>query len=122
MKNLIVTAAVLTTAAVFVSAATAQSSSEVTLTRIDCGSGAGPRDITAFSDTHAYDGKKQQLTVSCYLIRHGTDYMIWDTGYPTEGMPHASPTDQKAKVSLVSQLAQVNVKPEQIKYVGISHY
>ena len=26
------------------------------------------------------------------------------------------------KVSLVDQLAQINVKPEQIKYVGISHF
>ena len=26
------------------------------------------------------------------------------------------------KVSIVDQLAQINVKPEQIKYVGISHY
>ncbi|HEY5809758.1 MAG TPA: N-acyl homoserine lactonase family protein [Povalibacter sp.] len=122
MKHLIVTAALITASVSFVSVATAQSSPEVTLTRIDCGSGAGPGDIAGFSDTHAYDGKKQQLTVSCYLIKHGPDYMIWDTGYPTEGMPHASATGQKAKVSLVSQLAQVNVKPEQIKYVGISHY
>ena len=26
------------------------------------------------------------------------------------------------KVSLVDQLAKIDVKPEQIKYVGISHY
>lgn len=122
MKNRIVTVAVIGASVGSVFTAMAQDSPEVTLTRIDCGSGAGPADITAFSDTHAYDGRKQQLTVSCYLIRHGADYMIWDTGYPTEGMPHASPTGQKAKVSLVTQLAQVNVKPGQIKYVGISHY
>ena len=35
-----------------------------------------------FSDTYSYSGLKVQLTFSCYLIRHGDDYMIWDTGNP----------------------------------------
>ena len=29
---------------------------------------------------------------------------------------------QRLRLSIVDQLAQVNVKPEQIKFVGISHY
>lgn len=97
-----------------------QGAPEVTLTRFDCASGAGPADIGRFSDTMAYEGRKLQLTASCYLIRHADQYMIWDTGYPAA--PGATPSGPTVKVTLVEQLAQLKIKPEQINYVGISHY
>ena len=99
----------------------AQAPAEVSLTRIDCASSAGPADIGRFSDTMAYEGKKLQLTASCYLIRHADHYMIWDTGYPA-AVAGTTPTDRTVKVTLVEQLAQLKIKPEQINYVGISHY
>src|SRR5688572_31226068 len=99
----------------------AQAPAEVSLTRFDCAGGAGMADIGRFSDTMAYEGKKQQLTASCYLIRHADHYMIWDTGYPAAGAGTA-PTGPTVKVTLVEQLAQLKIKPEQINYVGISHY
>ena len=99
----------------------AQAPAEVSLTRIDCASSAGPADIGRFSDTMAYEGKKLQLTASCYLIRHADHYMIWDTGYPA-ATPGATPAGPTVKVTLVDQLAQLKIKPEQINYVGISHY
>jgi glyoxylase-like metal-dependent hydrolase (beta-lactamase superfamily II) len=98
-----------------------QAAAEVTLTRIDCASGAGPADIGRFSDTMAYEGRELQLTASCYLIRHADHYMIWDTGYPAAA-PGATPTGPTVQVALVEQLAQLQIKPEQINYVGISHY
>jgi glyoxylase-like metal-dependent hydrolase (beta-lactamase superfamily II) len=97
----------------------AQTPAEVSLTRIDCASSNGPADIGRFSDTMAYQGKKLQLTASCYLIRHADHYMIWDTGYPVAA---ATPNAPTVKVTLVDQLAQLKIKPEQINYVGISHY
>jgi len=97
----------------------AQAPAEASLTRIDCASSAGPADIGRFSDTMAYEGKKLQLTASCYLIRHADHYMIWDTGYPVTA---ATPNGPTVKVTLVDQLAQLKIKPEQINYVGISHY
>jgi N-acyl homoserine lactone hydrolase len=100
-------------------AAFAQTPPEVSLTRIDCASSNGPADIGRFSDTMAYEGKKLQLTASCYLIRHADHYMIWDTGYPVVA---ATPNAPTVKVTLVDQLAQLKIKPEQINYVGISHY
>lgn len=103
------------------SAALAQSPAEVSLTRIECASSAGPADISRFSDTMAYEGKKLQLTASCYLIRHADHYMIWDTGYPVTA-PASNPSGPTVKVKLVDQLAQLQIKPEQIDYVGISHY
>src|SRR5690349_4454355 len=62
-------------------AAYAQSAPELTLTRFDCGT---PRDTNVnerFSDTFAYPGMKRTFVFSCYLIKHGNEYMMWDTGY-----------------------------------------
>lgn len=102
--------------------AASQAPAEVTLTRLDCAGGQAPTDVARFSDTHAYEGKKLQLTASCYLIGHGDEYLIWDTGYPAAGTAGAAPSGPTVKVSLVDQLAQLKLNPEQIKFVGISHY
>jgi glyoxylase-like metal-dependent hydrolase (beta-lactamase superfamily II) len=89
----------------------------VTLTRLQCGTNAAPTDVgQRFSDTYAYNGLKVQLTFSCYLIGHGSDYLIWDTGNPV-GTAATSP-----KTSLTDLLAQMEVTPAQVKYVAISHY
>jgi glyoxylase-like metal-dependent hydrolase (beta-lactamase superfamily II) len=112
-----------TVAAAFALATTAsaqtppQTPPVITLTRLACGTNAPPTDVgLRFSDTYAYNGLKVQLTYSCYLIRHGDDYMIWDTGFPT-GTAATAP-----KASLVELLAQLKLTPAQVKYVGISHY
>jgi glyoxylase-like metal-dependent hydrolase (beta-lactamase superfamily II) len=95
----------------------AQGAAAMSLTRLDCGTNAAPTDVGArFSDTYAYNGLKVQLAVSCYLIKHGDDYMVWDTGNPVGTTPTAP------KTPLVDLLAQLKVTPDQIKYVGISHY
>src|SRR5271168_5424187 len=90
---------------------------DMSLTRLDCGTPAAPTAVNQrFSDTYAYGDLKLQLVFSCYLIKHGDDYMLWDTGHAMT-MPDVAP-----KVSVVDQLAKIDVKPDQIKYVGISHY
>src|SRR5262249_20825309 len=62
--------------------ALAQATPEVTLTRLDCGTSNPPTDVgLRFSDTYAYNGVKVQLVFSCYLIKHGDDYMVWDSGH-----------------------------------------
>src|SRR5262245_9129578 len=99
------------------SPAFSQTPAEVTLTRLDCASSAGPADIGRFSDTMAYEGKKLQLTASCYLIHHADHYLIWDTGYPAAAAG-ATPAGPTVKVTLLEQLAQLKIKPEQINYVG----
>jgi len=99
------------------SAASAQGAPAVTLTRLDCGTNSAPTDVGGrMSDTYSFTGLKVQLTFSCYLVRHGDDYMIWDTGNPV-GAAATSP-----KTSLVDLLAQLKLTPDQVKYVGISHY
>ena len=89
----------------------------VALTRLDCGTPQAPTPVNQrFSDTFSYGDLKLQFVFSCYLVKHGNEYMLWDTGHAMT-TPNVAP-----KVSVVDQLAQLNVKPEQIKYVGISHY
>src|SRR5262245_9730969 len=91
--------------------------SDVSLTRLECGTPQAPTDINArFSDTYAYPGVRLQFVYSCYLIKHDDDFMMWDTGQ-SAGAGAVAP-----KVGLVDLLAQLKVAPEQVKYIGISHY
>lgn len=98
---------------------------EVKLWRLDCGTVAA-NDLNAFSDTKAYTGKSKQLASSCYLIQHGSDYMLWDTGLPAamKGKPLDNEAAMDATVTLTikEQLATLNVDPASIKYVAVSHY
>jgi N-acyl homoserine lactone hydrolase len=95
----------------------AQAAPEVSLARFDCGTPQAPTRVNErFSDTYAYGDLKIQFVFSCYLIKHGDDYLLWDTGHAMTA-PNVAP-----KVSLVDQMAKIDLKPDQIKYVGISHY
>ena len=89
---------------------------ELTLTRLDCGSDPAPREVNRWSDTFSYPDLKLAFAYSCYLVKHGSQYMVWDTGF----VPGSNP--QAPKVSLTDQLAQLKVTPDQVKYVGISHF
>jgi N-acyl homoserine lactone hydrolase len=90
---------------------------DMALTRLDCGTPQAPIAVNQrFSDISAYPELSLQFVYSCYLVKHGDDYLLWDTGHAMIA-PNVAP-----KVSIVDQLAKLNLKPEQIKYVGISHY
>jgi N-acyl homoserine lactone hydrolase len=100
----------------FAAAAWAQTP-DVTLTRIDCGTGAKPTNVNErFSDTFAYKDLNLVFTFSCYLIKHGDEYMVWDTGFAPGSNPNAP------KVGIVERLKELKVTPDQVKYVGISHF
>ncbi|MGE5096923.1 MAG: N-acyl homoserine lactonase family protein [Betaproteobacteria bacterium] len=109
-------AAIAAAALAFATTAAAQRADS--LTRFECGTSRPAGDLNErFSDTFAYaGGLKMQLVFSCYLIKHGSDYMIWDTGFG----PDAGAT--APKMTLPQQLEKLGVKPEQVKFVGISHY
>ncbi|GGD56396.1 MBL fold metallo-hydrolase [Erythrobacter arachoides] len=99
----------------------AQDAPDVSLTRIDCGRATQPIALGGFGDTGASDGMTRDLVVSCYLIRHGDDIMLWDTGIDpaTSGDPDGG---FSMGAALVDQLAQIGVTPADVDYVGISHY
>lgn len=96
--------------------ASAQTPPEVTLTRIDCGISAKPMDLQRFSDTFSYPGQTRTFTFSCYLIKHGNEYMVWDTGFAPGSNPNAP------KIGIADRLKELKVSPDQVQYVGISHY
>jgi N-acyl homoserine lactone hydrolase len=87
---------------------------DLTLTRLDCGSGSN--DPRRFSDTYAYTETTKPFTFSCYVIRHGAGVMVWDTGYLPGSVPNAT------NKPLADLLKQINVNPEDVKYVGVSHF
>jgi glyoxylase-like metal-dependent hydrolase (beta-lactamase superfamily II) len=97
----------------------------VELWRLDCGE-LWEGNLDEFSDTHAYVGQSKRLVVSCYLIRHGESYMLWDTGLAKSdlGKPLVRNTTESEalSISIVDQLAKVGVRPQQVSLIGISHY
>ena len=98
----------------------------LSLWRLDCGSFLINDFNAFFSDTMAYPaGQAKEITSSCYLIRHGDRYMLWDTGLVARlvGNPLDTPAQRiELERSIVDQLAEIGVRPEQIEVVGISHY
>jgi len=97
----------------------------VELWRLDCGE-LREGNLDEFSDTHAYVGQSKRLVVSCYLIRRGESYMLWDTGLAKSdlGKPLVRNTTESEalSISIVDQLAKVGVRPQQVSLIGISHY
>jgi N-acyl homoserine lactone hydrolase len=98
---------------------------EVRLWRLDCGQ-IKVDDLNDFSDTFAYSGRSKRLAASCYLIKHGATYMLWDTGLAESTLGQAldgkDAKDETLSVTIVQQLKLIGVDPAQISIVGISHY
>lgn len=111
-------------AAAFTTSAMAADAPPVKLWRLDCGA-VGNADLDMFADSFALAGKRKDMVISCYLIRHGTDYMLWDAGF---GAELAGRTEEPIpgvtvalKRTIVDQLRDIGVKPDQVTIVGISH-
>ncbi|MCA1749572.1 MAG: N-acyl homoserine lactonase family protein [Parasphingopyxis sp.] len=92
--------------------------------RLDCGT-IELSDTGPFSDAHLYDGEPRTLTDSCYLIRNGDRYLLWDTGLPA-ALKGTSMTQGVFTVSIertiVEQLGDLELSPSDISFVGLSHY
>jgi glyoxylase-like metal-dependent hydrolase (beta-lactamase superfamily II) len=73
-------------------------------------------------------GQSREFGDNCYLIRHAKGWMLWDSGYPDslaatpEGVVSPA-TGARAKLpkTLVSQLAEIGVKPADVTYIAFSH-
>ena len=109
---------------VFVTAADA-GPVKLTLTRLDCGT-IQVNDLNVFSDTDAYAGQKMTLVDGCYLLRHGDDYLLWDTGLPASlkgaALSDSGPMSASLEKTIDEQLNALGVSKAQIKIVAISHY
>ena len=95
------------------------------LWRLHCGEFVIKQYGAFFSDTFQYPPGPKDVVGSCYLIRHGDRYMLWDTGLTDaligHDMDNAAQTI-RVKRSLVDQLAELGLKPERIETIGISHW
>lgn len=109
---------VLALSVMFATPATAQQS-EIKLWRLDCGS-VDVSDFDVFSDTYLYPGKPKKLTASCYLIKNGDRYLLWDTGVAGAAKEWVFTIGLKERVT--EQLKRIGVSAGDIDYVGISHY
>src|SRR5262247_2898953 len=80
-------------------------------------------DMGRFSPGYSGPGA---LSSTCYLIKHAQGWLLWDSGLPDEiaSIPEGrrSPAGVwHVKKTLGSQLAEIGVKPADIRYLALSH-
>lgn len=122
MKRILSTlaAAVLSFAAVGASFAAPP---DLEMTRLDCGY-MTLQDKAVMSDAGLYKGESLDIVMSCYLIKHGDDWLLWDAGLPRKYL--AGPIAEGSfrtglDRTIVDQLKMLGLRPEDIKYVAVSH-
>ena len=105
--------------------APSKQSAALSLTRLDCGH-ADFKDMNGFFSDRpgVYPPGPGKVTDSCYLIRHGDQNMVWDTGLPAE--TKNKPMNENGMVAsidrtLADQLGQLGLKPADVSVLGISH-
>ena len=93
---------------------------------LDCGTNLG-KDQARWSPG-VNVGQPILFSDNCYLIRHREQLLLWDTGLPDEiaSKPDGVATAGGAIVArrtktLAAQLADINVAPDDITYVALSH-
>ena len=98
---------------------------EVSLTRLHCGDALIKNFDSFFSDRPGlYEPGARPITDSCYLIQHGDQQMIWDTGFSAELKGTSRDMgDLVASLdrTIAEQLARLGLRPADIDIVGISH-
>jgi N-acyl homoserine lactone hydrolase len=107
--------------------ANAAGDKEIRLYAVDCGS-LTFKDMSMFSDTGHYDGKKNGSMVDpCFLLQHPAGFFLWDTGLGDALVGHDPPVNEAGvglhvQKTLVGQLAQIGVRPADIKVLAFSHF
>ena len=90
---------------------------------LDCGAAHAPDQARWSPGVNV--GQPIDIVDNCYLIRHGAEYMLWDTGiadsFYGQTQPAAGPIPWRRDKTLASQLQAIGVRPEDIKVIGISH-
>ena len=95
------------------------------LWRLDCGDFVMKKYGAWFSDTFQYPAGAKPLVGSCYLIRNGDRYLLWDSGLSDELIGNPVDNEEQAmslKRSILDQLEQIGVSPAQVNFLGISHF
>jgi N-acyl homoserine lactone hydrolase len=111
--------------AALAAAAFATSASAETVERLyimDCGHNAATDQSRWSPGVNV--GKPIELSDNCYLLKHGTQWLLWDTGYPdaVADKPLTSPIGTATRPKkLAAQLAEIGVKPADVTFIAVSH-
>jgi N-acyl homoserine lactone hydrolase len=96
------------------------------LYRLDCGHSLA-NDESVWTPGENV-GRDIEFSSTCWLIKHGSDWLLWDTGVPESSLnnPKGWSTLPKLIVyyldkSITAQLAEIALKPGDIGRVAISH-
>lgn len=96
------------------------------LYRVDCGRSLA-NDESVWTPGENV-GKSVEFSSTCWLVKHGKDWLLWDTGVPESAYndPKGWSTLPKLIVyhldkTLTSQLAELGLKPDDVGRVAISH-
>jgi N-acyl homoserine lactone hydrolase len=96
------------------------------LYRLDCGHSVA-NDESVWTPGENV-GRSIAFSSTCWLIRRGNEWLLWDTGVPQSTLndPKGWSTLPKLIVyhldkSITDQLAAIGLKPDDITYVAISH-
>jgi N-acyl homoserine lactone hydrolase len=96
------------------------------LYRLDCGHSLA-NDESVWTPGQNV-GRSIEFSSTCWLIKHGTQWVLWDTGVPqaTLNDPKGWSTLPKLIVyhldkSITGQLAELGLKPDDVTYVALSH-
>ena len=96
------------------------------LYRLDCGHSLA-NDESVWTSGENF-GRKIEFSSTCWLIKHGSEWLLWDTGVPEAALndPRGWSTLPKLIVyhldkSLKDQIAEIGLKPDDIGRVAISH-
>jgi glyoxylase-like metal-dependent hydrolase (beta-lactamase superfamily II) len=96
------------------------------LFRLDCGHSLA-NDESVWTPGENV-GRSIEFSSTCWLIKHGSEWLLWDTGVPESALndPRGWSTLPNLIVyhldrSLTDQLAEIGLKPHDIARVAISH-
>lgn len=109
-------AALLLTAIAVSGAAPKPAKPAMAMWRLDCGQ---------FDVDNIAERGRVVMPVSCYLIRHGNDLILFDAGLTDElaGKPQREPGQTiSLRKTIGAQLAEIGVDPAKIGTLVISHY
>jgi len=96
------------------------------LYRLDCGRSLA-NDESVWTPGENV-GRNIEFSSTCWLLKHGSEWLLWDTGVPQDTLndPRGWSTLPKLIVyhldrSLTDQLAEIGLKPADIGLVAVSH-
>ena len=123
MKHPLLSGLLLSAACVL--SACSDSTDKLSLHVFECGE-IEVRDVSLFSPG-VDQGQKKNMVDSCYLIQHKNGKLIWDAGLNDAlGVKGTEAWEGKffmnVPKTLSSQLDEIQIKPEEITHLAISHF